>query len=73
MKPFSPAETEAAVQRQWKAGDVYRAVETTDRPKYFCVSMLPSAAGRTSGCFDWTRTLTPIYSGDGARVNRIEG
>ena len=45
MKPFNPAETEAAVQRQWKAGDVYRAVETTDRPKYFCVSMLPYPSG----------------------------
>jgi len=45
MKPFNPTETEAAVQRQWKAGDVYRAAETADRPKYFCVSMLPYPSG----------------------------
>ena len=45
MKPFNPAEIEAAVQRQWQAGDVYRAVETTDRPKFFCVSMLPYPSG----------------------------
>ena len=45
MKPFNPAETEAAVQRQWREGDVYRAVEDPDRKKFYCVSMLPYPSG----------------------------
>ncbi len=45
MKPFNPAETEAAVQREWREGDVYRAVEAADRKKFFCVSMLPYPSG----------------------------
>ncbi len=45
MKPFNPAAIEAAVQRQWREGDVYRAVETSDKKKFFCVSMLPYPSG----------------------------
>ncbi len=45
MKPFNPAETEAAVQREWREGDVYRAVEANDRRKFYCVSMLPYPSG----------------------------
>ena len=45
MQPFNPAAIEAAVQGQWKAADAYRAVETADRKKFFCVSMLPYPSG----------------------------
>jgi hypothetical protein len=45
MRPFNPAEIEADVQRQWNEGDVYRAVETSTRPKFYCVSMLPYPSG----------------------------
>ena len=45
MKPFNPAEIEAAVQREWREGDVYRAVEAPDRRKFYCVSMLPYPSG----------------------------
>jgi len=45
MKPFNPAEIEAAAQAAWKAADAYRAVERTDRKKFFCVSMLPYPSG----------------------------
>src|SRR5512143_2839999 len=45
MKPSNPAAIEAAVQSQWKAADVYRASERTDRKKFFCVSMLPYPSG----------------------------
>src|SRR4051812_13129946 len=45
MRPFNPAEIEADVQRQWNEGDVYRAVETSARPKFYCVSMLPYPSG----------------------------
>ena len=45
MKPFNPAEIEAAAQAAWKAADAYRAVERTDRRKFYCVSMLPYPSG----------------------------
>ncbi len=45
MKPFNPAEIEAAAQAAWTAADAYRAVERTDRKKFFCVSMLPYPSG----------------------------
>jgi len=45
MRPFNPAEIEADVQRRWSEGDVYRAVETSARPKFYCVSMLPYPSG----------------------------
>jgi leucyl-tRNA synthetase len=46
MKPYDPAEIEAAVQAAWKAADVYRAVERPDRRKFYCVSMLPYPSGK---------------------------
>ena len=45
MTPFNHRDIEAAAQSAWRAGDVYRATERTDRPKYFCVSMLPYPSG----------------------------
>jgi len=45
MTPFDHREIEAAAQAAWKSGDVYRMPERTDRPKYYCVSMLPYPSG----------------------------
>jgi leucyl-tRNA synthetase len=45
MRPFNPAEIEAAVQSEWRAADVYRAVEDNGRKKFYCVSMLPYPSG----------------------------
>src|ERR1043165_6372582 len=46
MKPFDPTSMEAAAQAAWRDGDVYRAVERADRPKFYCVSMLPFPSGK---------------------------
>jgi len=45
MKPFNHLDIEAAAQSAWKAADAYRATERTDKPKYYCVSMLPYPSG----------------------------
>ena len=45
MKPFDPRAIESAAQSAWQAADAYRAVERADRPKYYCVSMLPYPSG----------------------------
>ena len=46
MTPFNPRNIEAAAQAAWNAADAYRAVERSDRPKFYCVSMLPYPSGR---------------------------
>jgi leucyl-tRNA synthetase len=46
MTPFNPRDIEAAAQSAWVAADAYRAVERTDRKKFYCVSMLPYPSGR---------------------------
>jgi leucyl-tRNA synthetase len=45
MKTFNPREIEGAAQAAWRAADVYRAVEASAKPKYYCVSMLPYPSG----------------------------
>jgi leucyl-tRNA synthetase len=45
MKPFNHHDIESAAQAAWRDADAYRAVERTDRPKYYCVSMLPYPSG----------------------------
>ena len=49
MKPFNPAELEAAARTHWDAADAYRARENDPRfpkGKFYCVSMLPYPSGR---------------------------
>jgi len=46
MKPYIPKDVEAAAQAAWAAADAYRAVESSDRKKFYCVSMLPYPSGR---------------------------
>jgi len=46
MKPFQHRDIESAAQAAWRAADVYRASERADKPKYYCVSMLPYPSGK---------------------------
>jgi leucyl-tRNA synthetase len=46
MKPFQPAEIEAAAQAAWRDADAYRARETPGAAKFYCVSMLPYPSGK---------------------------
>ncbi|MEP7181458.1 MAG: leucine--tRNA ligase [Betaproteobacteria bacterium] len=46
MKPFQPAEIEAAAQAAWTAADAYRATEKPGAKKFYCVSMLPYPSGK---------------------------
>ncbi len=43
---YVPTDVEAAAQSTWRAGDVYRSSETSDKPKFYCVSMLPYPSGK---------------------------
>ena len=46
MKPYQHKQIEAAAQAAWRAADAYRAIERIDKPKYYCVSMLPYPSGK---------------------------
>ena len=49
LKPFNPAEIEAAARAHWNAVDAYGARENDPRfpkGKFYCVSMLPYPSGR---------------------------
>src|SRR5438874_11604943 len=46
MKPYQHKQIESAARDAWRAADVYRATERTDKPKYYCVSMLPYPSGK---------------------------
>ena len=43
---YVPADVESAAQSDWRAKDVYRSTETSDKPKFCCVSMLPYPSGK---------------------------
>ncbi|HUH94149.1 MAG TPA: leucine--tRNA ligase [Casimicrobiaceae bacterium] len=45
MKPYRPAEIDAAAQGHWRALDAFRAVEDPARRKFYLVSMLPYPSG----------------------------
>ncbi|MEP7276257.1 MAG: class I tRNA ligase family protein, partial [Betaproteobacteria bacterium] len=46
MTPYQHREIENAAQAAWRAADAYRADERADKPKYYCVSMLPYPSGK---------------------------
>src|SRR5881394_22945 len=45
MQPYRPADIEASAQAHWTSVQGYRARENPDRPKFYCVSMLPYPSG----------------------------
>jgi leucyl-tRNA synthetase len=43
---YSPKDIEASVQQQWEAAQTFRASDTSDKPKYYCLSMFPYPSGK---------------------------
>ncbi len=43
---YSPKDIEAAAQQQWESAQTFRAAETSDKPKYYCLSMFPYPSGK---------------------------
>lgn len=46
MTTYSPAEIEARWQAAWSAADVFKAVRSEDKPKYYVLEMFPYPSGR---------------------------
>ncbi|VWB95610.1 leucyl-tRNA synthetase [Burkholderia pseudomultivorans] len=43
---YVPADVEAAAQGDWRAADAYKTQEDANKPKFYCVSMLPYPSGK---------------------------
>ena len=43
---YQPKAVEAAAQSEWDAARAHRAQETSAKPKYYCLSMLPYPSGK---------------------------
>ncbi|MFX1671307.1 leucine--tRNA ligase [Paraburkholderia sp. A2WS-5] len=46
LEKYVPSDVESAAQGEWRVSDAYRTAETTDKPKFYCVSMLPYPSGK---------------------------
>ncbi|MCG5074415.1 leucine--tRNA ligase [Paraburkholderia tagetis] len=46
LEKYVPSDVESAAQGEWRASDAYRTAETADKPKFYCVSMLPYPSGK---------------------------
>ncbi|MEP5731590.1 MAG: leucine--tRNA ligase [Sulfitobacter sp.] len=46
MTRYNPAEIEARWQSAWEASDVFKAVRSADKPKYYVLEMFPYPSGR---------------------------
>ena len=46
MMTYSPAEIEVKWQEAWTKSDTFKAVASTDRPKYYVLEMFPYPSGR---------------------------
>ncbi|MBL8446213.1 MAG: class I tRNA ligase family protein, partial [Zoogloeaceae bacterium] len=46
QEKYQPAALEPAAQAHWQATAAFRAMESADRPKYYCLSMFPYPSGK---------------------------
>ncbi len=46
QEKYLPSEIEHAAQEKWAASHTHRASDTSDRPKYYCLSMFPYPSGK---------------------------
>jgi leucyl-tRNA synthetase len=47
MQPqYQPAEVEQQIQKEWADRKSFRAIDRSDKPKYYCLSMFPYPSGK---------------------------
>jgi leucyl-tRNA synthetase len=66
---YSPKDIEAAAQLQWETDQVFRASDTSDKPKYYCLSMFPYPSGKLHMGHVRNYTIGDVLS----RYHRMKG
>lgn len=68
-KQFDPAQIETIAQGYWNRAQTFRVTEDPDRPKYYCLSMLPYPSGRLHMGHVRNYTIGDVIS----RFQRMQG
>ncbi|MBS3786215.1 MAG: leucine--tRNA ligase, partial [Gammaproteobacteria bacterium] len=68
-KQFDPARIETIAQGYWDSAETFRVTEDPDRPKYYCLSMLPYPSGRLHMGHVRNYTIGDVIS----RFQRMQG